>query len=329
MTKHELLNILKTKKPKKIWAHFIRTHNLQHEIDNVKLYQRESVQEIKYRLSNNIQEIPECLNTKCHNRTKFSINKNKYQQFCSNKCRMGIKSNDPVVILKNRPHGVKYDEFLKYHNLRQFIDNAKNTPNESDKETIYRLLNNIDTAQCSCGNKLVFNEFTNEYNKTCSYVCHGKMSVEMNKVKNLQKYGVEYIVQKEEIKQKSRETCLKKYGVPNFSQSPLSTNGYRWKSYVLPSGKIIKIQGYENFLLDELLKIYPESEIKTNRSDMPEFWYTLNDKKHRYFPDVFIPSTSTIFEVKSKWTIKCDVEMNKSKFQSVKNAGYNFVLKIY
>lgn len=131
--------------------------------------------------------------------------------------------------------------------------------------------------------------------------------------------------------EKRNETCMNRYGVANYSQTGLYTNsGYKWKEYILPSNETIKIQGYENKLLDELLQEYTEDEIITERRLMPEFWYTgIDGNNHRYFPDMFIPKTNTIYEVKSKWTMNVNLETNNLKFQAVKDSGYNFELRVY
>lgn len=47
------------------------------------------------------------------------------------------------------------------------------------------------------------------------------------------------------------------------------------------------------------------------------------------FPDIFIPKTNTIYEVKSDYTLNVDLETNNLKFQAVKDSGFNFVLKVY
>lgn len=179
-----------------------------------------------------------------------------------------------------------------------------------------------------------------------------KSSIITDKVKetNLERYGFENVSFNQEVKDKirnaqlnlndeekkvkemkRRETCFIKYGVSHQMQTGLYTNsGYKWKEYILPSNETIKIQGYENKLLDELLQEYTEDEIITERRLMPEFWYIgLDDKTHRYFPDMFIPKTNTIYEVKSEWTLNLEYDTNNLKFQSVKDAGYNFVLKVY
>jgi len=145
------------------------------------------------------------------------------------------------------------------------------------------------------------------------------------KLKMKEKCGEEYFVKSKAFK----DICMERYGAPHFSQSVYAINGYKWKDYKLPSGKIIRIQGYENFLLDELLEDYTEHQIFTNRSDMPEFWYELDGAPHRYFPDVYIPETNTIYEVKSAWTVSLNLKKNEKKFRAVKDACYNFKLKVY
>lgn len=131
--------------------------------------------------------------------------------------------------------------------------------------------------------------------------------------------------------EKRNQTNIERYGVANISQASLNTNtGYRWKEYKLPSGKIIKYQGYEDKLLDKLLECYDENDIITSRGEMPEFWYIgLDNKKHRYFPDVYIPKTNTIYEVKSEYTLNINLEVNKLKFESVIDSGYKFELIIF
>jgi hypothetical protein len=98
----------------------------------------------------------------------------------------------------------------------------------------------------------------------------------------------------------------------------------------MPSGEIRLIQGYENLLIDELLESFDEFDILTDKKDMPEFWYIgEDDKEHRYFPDVYIPKTNTIYEVKSEYTLNANKTRNELKFNAVRNSTYEFILKIY
>ena len=128
------------------------------------------------------------------------------------------------------------------------------------------------------------------------YGLQNKAVKEKSRITNLEKYGFENPLQREEIKEKSKKTCLKKYGVEYPSQNieiyeKMNKMSYYLKEYTLPSGNIIKIQGYEHFALNELLKNINENDIITGCKNVPTIWY--NDesgKKHRHFVDIFIPS---------------------------------------
>lgn len=61
------------------------------------------------------------------------------------------------------------------------------------------------------------------------------------------------------------------------------------------------IKGYEHLALDELVKIYNEDDILTDRNDMPKIMYNFNDKTLRYYPDIYIKSENKIIEVKSTY----------------------------
>jgi len=79
------------------------------------------------------------------------------------------------------------------------------------------------------------------------------------------------------------------------------------KEYTLPSGKIIKVRGYEPQALNILFSLgYTESDIIV--LDMSpgvlteEFTYVNNNKhKARYYPDIYIPKENKIIEIKSRW----------------------------
>jgi hypothetical protein len=105
---------------------------------------------------------------------------------------------------------------------------------------------------------------------------------------------------------------------------------YYLKEYTLPSGKIIKIQGYEHFALNELLKYIDENDIITGCKNVPIIWY--NDesgKKHRHFVDIFIPSQNKCIEVKSTWTFKKQKEIVLLKKTAAKELGYLYEIWIY
>jgi hypothetical protein len=105
---------------------------------------------------------------------------------------------------------------------------------------------------------------------------------------------------------------------------------YKLKSYIFPCGNTIQVQGYEPYLLDILVKEgYVFEDIITKRTEVPEIWYNKNDKNRRYYCDVYIPKTNTIYEVKSKYTYDIDINKNKLKQQACIDAGYNFELFVF
>jgi len=152
----------------------------------------------------------------------------------------------------------------------------------------------------------------------------------------IHKYNTTNVMILPEIKNKHKETCILKYGVENamqnsnISQKQLKKS-YNLKSYTFPCGNIIDVQGYEPKLLDILVNDgYTYSDIIVDRSLVPEIWYiNIKNKKCRYYCDIFIPKTNTIYEVKSTWTYKIDSENILLKKQACLDAGYKFELYIF
>jgi hypothetical protein len=150
---------------------------------------------------------------------------------------------------------------------------------------------------------------------------------------NLQKYGKPYTLQVEEIRNKGIQTNLKKYGFEHPQQNAecaeeYSKKSYKLKSYIFPSGKEIKVQGYENIALDFLIdRGYNEDDIVTNRTEVPEIWWVnKNNKKSRYYVDIFIKSENKFIEVKSPYTFTKNKEKMEKTKEAVKEKGYLYEL---
>jgi hypothetical protein len=153
----------------------------------------------------------------------------------------------------------------------------------------------------------------------------------------LKKYGVEHPLQSQTIRDKIEKTCLKKYGVKNPSQNSeilerAFKNSFRLKTYILPSGKIIKYQGYENYALDELLIKINENDLITGTSEVPKIWY--NDDKgnlHIHFVDIFIPSLNKCIEVKSTFTLNKGIKKDNIFLKQLegKKLGYDYEIWVY
>ena len=182
----------------------------------------------------------------------------------------------------------------------------------------------------------------------------------------LKKYGDEYVINSKYARQKTKEklgverpqwqnnygeicknSYLKKHGHPHkltnetkrlIKKTKLERYGtympqLKYKSYRFPSGKTIKIQGYENYVLDYLLTKYDESEIAAGTKEIKticgnNITYMQDDFEHVYYPDIFIKPTNTFIEVKSKFTYDINLEKNLLKREAVIKLGYNFKFMI-
>ena len=166
-----------------------------------------------------------------------------------------------------------------------------------------------------------------------------EINKEQHKQTSLKNWGVEYPSQNETIKNKKKITSLINYGVEYPMQNAehsekVSKNSYKSKDYILLSGNIIKIQGYENFVLDDLFQNENilEEDIITSRTQVPKIWYLDSfGKKHRYYVDIFIPSQNRMIECKSTWTMKKGIEKKNVylKQQACKDAGYLCEIWVY
>ena len=136
-----------------------------------------------------------------------------------------------------------------------------------------------------------------------------------------------------EIKDKRAATCLEKYGGhPNQNkdvQAKSEATSYHYKTYMMPSGNLVKYQGYEDKALDELVQLYEEEDICIGRANVPIIDYYIDDKKHVYFPDFYIRSENKIIEVKSEWTIQLKRGNIEEKALATVKAGYKYQIWVY
>lgn len=155
------------------------------------------------------------------------------------------------------------------------------------------------------------------------------------------------IERKNEINNKREETNIDKYGVPNIlmlATSKVNASNAKIKDYILPSGKIIGIQGYEWAALDEILSNFDENEIVISDArnitscSMPILSYVAENRHtYRYFPDIYIPSENRIIKVKSRWWYDANGRAgyesrlinNNRKRQAALDAGYNFEFWVF
>ncbi len=194
------------------------------------------------------------------------------------------------------------------------------------------------------------------------WVTQSKEFKQKSKDTRLERYGNEYyagwdksaatnraksVSEQDIINEKRRKTNLERFGVENtfhlISRINVARKNSEGRDYTLPSGNIIRIRGYENLVLDTLLKIYDENDLVIdNRQrkffNLPLFEYiNVNEHKWKYYPDIYIPKENLIIEVKSNWwwngnldlKYKTRLENNLRKRQAVINNGFRFQLFLF
>lgn len=132
-------------------------------------------------------------------------------------------------------------------------------------------------------------------------------------------------------KQRTEETCMKKYGhrnvmqVPEFFQKARRT-AFESKRYIWPSGRVTMYQGYENWLYEQLLLTFSENEIVTEK--LQTFQYVDADGDTRtYFPDAQVGNV--VYEVKSWYTYGLQKEITERKVEAVVAAKYTAEVWIF
>lgn len=109
------------------------------------------------------------------------------------------------------------------------------------------------------------------------------IKLKKNKIKetNLNKYGNEYPIRLNEFQEKSKETCLVKYGVLNISQSyeinKQKKSKYFYNNIWFDSGWEL---AYYIYLVDNNINFIYHPNIS--------FKYNYNNKEHLYFPDFLV-----------------------------------------
>lgn len=106
-------------------------------------------------------------------------------------------------------------------------------------------------------------------------------------------------------------------------------SGVNFRDYTLPSGRVVKIQGFENKGFDLLLTNYkhPITKHQITEDDIVVgkqigyFKYMFQDKEHKYYPDIYIKDTNLYIEIKSTFTLDSKYDVNMAKFNAMKNYG--------
>lgn len=150
----------------------------------------------------------------------------------------------------------------------------------------------------------------------------------------IERHGVENPSQAQEFQNKKIETSIHRFGVeyPMQNQNVFEKSNHhskKAKDFIMPSGNIRRVRGYEPYALRDLLCKYSESEIKTGK-DVPRIQYIgILGKTKYYYPDIFIQNENKIIEVKSDYTYQRDKEVNLLKKQYTEKEKYIFEFWVY
>jgi len=331
------------------------------------------ISERVYCLLNNITHKIKC--EICESFATFKTAGVGYSKTCSRKCRYKLQSTKIQNTMQSRygqKHALQIQKFkekskqtcLSNHGVENIFEDVTYIKGKTmDKLGVENIFKNNNYIRLKFKEKYGVDhpskveKFVEKSKQTCleKYGVEFSIQSKNNKIKSIntklllygnihynnptkfkqtmqERYGVDNPLQLKEIREKIKHTCLEKYGVVHPSQNieiHEKQQRFRWKNYIMPSGKIVKIQGYEDRALDELLLTYEEDEIVIQRKDIPHFNYIFENKNKVYFPDIYIPKENRIIEVKSTYTYEMDLVKNLSKAQSVKDNGYAFDFMIY
>jgi len=288
----------------------------------------------------NIKLTSKCVNENCNNffNKKFHI-LYKTKVFTCKKCTWidGDKKHKQTLLNKYGTENMWDVEEIKNKKILTCLNKygvnnvAQNLDiiNKIKKTKINIKKSNIVSSPIIDKKQELFKKYGTDNYRSSDYI--------KNKIKQtvLERYGVDHISKSKEIQATKRENCINKYGVefsiqhPEFAEKAC-TNGFLMKEYILPSGKIIKVQGYEPFALRDIINIEKinEDDIITGCKNVPTIWYNdLKGNKHRHFVDIFISSQNRCIEIKSSWTVKKENVLLKQK--AAKELGYNYEIWVY
>jgi len=290
------------------------------------------------------KNLPECHHPECSNPVTEKLKKGQWKMYCSNKCRgqhNSLKSRNKAKITCMKNYGVEHpsqSQSIK-DKKKQTCITKYGVEHHLESLDIRRKITETNLerygAEMPFANEQVKQKIkeTNLEKYGTEHPTQSEEIIEKRKKVWVEKYGVENPMHLQLFVDKGKMTNLERYGVENPMQCPeifqkcQSSNRsskYKLKDYAMPSGEIIRVQGYEPQALDILLESYNEDEIVVKDNETPDIWYMLDGVKHRYYPDIYIPKDNLIIEVKSQYTYEANLKKNLAKQQGCLDLGYNF-----
>lgn len=301
---------------------------LYYIIDKYSFFNDKGVSQIIWHFKNDIYEPVLC--KICDKNVRYvNINKG-YVKYCSNKCQLKDHwsniSEDFILSREKKRRETCIEKYGVEH--ATMLESVKEKTRQTNREK-YNSDYHLSTDDYKKGlKKILMDKYGVDNISKLDIIKEKKRKKSINKTPK----------EKELIREKYRNTILERYGVNHLSQDSdflenVLKKSFSHKSYRLPSGKVISLQGYEPNIMDYLLKYYNEDDILyTNKSiedKIGKIFYKNLDKLSRYFPDLYILSENKIIEVKSTFTYNLDIDKNNLKKEECLRMGINFDFMIY
>ena len=103
-----------------------------------------------------------------------------------------------------------------------------------------------------------------------------------------------------------------------------------YKSYTIShGGELIRVQGYERFVIPGFLKKYKRSDLRIGFEENDPIVYFFKGSEREYYPDLYIVPENKIIEVKSDYSLRLDYEKNIAKRESCISKGFKFEFHVW
>lgn len=200
-----------------------------------------------------------------NNKLYFNYKKKIWHRKLKDKCVKKLRSDIPIEI----------------KNLEHLKDVVKNY----DRYTSLK----INCERCGKTNIWKIRPCYSNYNYNilmCPY-CKEKYN-------NLQKYGVEFAIQRAEVKEKAKNTLLQNYGVENPSQHPEIHKKQLYNKFKGPNNNWYDSRWeylFEQYLIENNIPYIYQSNITFR-------WTEIDGKEHVYIPDFLLTENKEFIEIK-------------------------------
>ncbi len=99
------------------------------------------------------------------------------------------------------------------------------------------------------------------------------------------------------------------------------------KTYILPSGENLKVQGYEDDFLNYVFNKTKIEENEFNFKKRLKIELSENDVKNKnYYPDFYLKKYNLVIEIKSEYIYKLQKDLNLKKETKTKEKGYLYLI---